>query len=503
MTIASRHFKTLTRSLGLIMFIMAATQVHAATTALPMPEVKQLSRADFEAAAGLPPDCCQDVPALVSQPFRTLDAGTRISLDTLFSAQAGSWLFESLVHNGLLRIASRYQPTHPRALTLHKGNSSLAGLTRKLNNPSILKRIGPDESGRTVYSLHYPLIIGQNAELTIEDAVLLLDANAAAVIVNAGQLAIKQAEVRTLQPDLKGGSRFRPFILAWNGSHTRLEQAELRQLGYNAYLSGGLTVGHHASLRKRGPASLHVTDSVVDKLETSLSGDQADIYINRSTFTDSARYGIDLSAGNLQMEASKVERTKYNAGMRVREGGHIRIQNCAISFTHRDALRIEGALGSLLVSNSIFASAGGDGIAFQGVTIMDSPLLLDSNTIHDSARSGLRAQMSGPLLIRNNTFSANQRYAVQAVFSELADGEAVWLQDNLLANSGEASISTIGNANIGLSGNRFRSRSLVQPVVSGRLATTQTQILKASKTPDLAIQIRLTSNHQHSTTGSN
>ncbi|GAA3967619.1 right-handed parallel beta-helix repeat-containing protein [Allohahella marinimesophila] len=479
----------------LLLSMLMASQVSAVNISLERPVVEQLSRAEFEAAAGLPTACCDDITELTQPGAEAVDVDTRYSLDTLFSAQAGSWIFESLVHNGLLRIASRYQPTHPRALTLHKGNSSLAGLTRKLRNASILELKGQDEAGRPIYHLHYPLIIGHNATLTVENAVLMLDASAAAVIVNAGSLSVIDAEITTLQAELKGGTRFRPFILGWNGSRTYLERARLHRLGYNAYLSSGLTLGHHASLQRRGSSSLQMADSVLERMEAGLTSDQAKVRISTTVIEDSARYGIDFSAGDLQLANSRIERTRYNAGVRIRNGGHIRLRDNLISATHRDAVRIEGSVSSLSIINNFLAGSGGDGIRFQEVRADNGPLILEKNRIRNSARSGINSHHSGPLLARGNDVVGNEHYALRAVFAEQSSSQPLWLQDNVFANSGEASISTSGGAILGLSGNEFRARYVVQPVIRGQLATTQTQILKSSKTPDQAIQIRQATFH--------
>lgn len=463
-------------------------------------ETSTISRTEFNAGAGLSDKCCEPGEALQMNRAGALDRNVKFTLDTLFSAQAGSWTFESLVHNGLLRIASGYQPSHPRAITIHGGNSSLAGLARSLADPRKLERSGKDADGRTVYTLHYPLIIEKAGALTITDAVLQLDAASGTAIINAGALSVENASITTLQPDRKGRLKFRPFILAWNGSSTLIRNSRLSRLGYNAYLSGGVTLGDHAELKTRGRAKLQLIDSVFDAVETPVTAVNASVNLIDTTLTGSSRYAIDVAGSALQVTGSRIEGTRYNAGIRIVNGGRTAIESSAISDTHRSGIKVEGSIESFALQKSELSRTGSSSVSFERVVPQHGSLLISGNRITASGRSGIDASLSGPLLLDGNRIASSQRYALRAVFSDNTGGPAVWLHDNLFVGNARASISTSGAADLFFADNTFRSMQMMQPVLRGSLTSSQTALLRHSATSGTAngnaLRIRQTSSPQ-------
>ncbi len=58
-------------------------------------------------------ECCETLFSNVTTEKRK-NTKPAYRLETLFSYQQGSWMFQSFVNNGLFKVASGYQPSHPK-----------------------------------------------------------------------------------------------------------------------------------------------------------------------------------------------------------------------------------------------------------------------------------------------------------------------------------------------------------------------------------------------------
>ena len=154
----------------------------------------------------------------------------------MFSAQQGSWPFEPFVHNGMFKEIAQYQRQHPRIIVIQGGRATLGMLYRQLSNERILRR---HQGG---YLLSYPLMIAPDAALVLENEPLFLQAHTGTALINRGALHISNALVasHTNNQDTPAGNT-RPFLMNWAGSQLHMDNASIRNLGYDAYLSRGIT----------------------------------------------------------------------------------------------------------------------------------------------------------------------------------------------------------------------------------------------------------------------
>lgn len=106
-----------------------------------------------------------------------------VSLQPMFSSQAGSWPFEPFVNNGLFRAIAGYQAHHPQAVMVRGGSISLAQLHDALNDPKIIKRY------KDGYLLSYPLVIASDGGLLLEGTSLYLYSYSGTALINQGWLA--------------------------------------------------------------------------------------------------------------------------------------------------------------------------------------------------------------------------------------------------------------------------------------------------------------------------
>lgn len=116
-------------SLTCLAALCLAGTAHAASQALPANQtVTQLTQDQRQLKVE---QLRQQVRQAVAfqQAERPRPAGrASVSLQPMFSAQAGSWPFEPFVNNGLFRAIAGYQAHHPQVVQLRGGSITLAQL---------------------------------------------------------------------------------------------------------------------------------------------------------------------------------------------------------------------------------------------------------------------------------------------------------------------------------------------------------------------------------------
>lgn len=471
-----------------LLLLLCSTPGFASRALLDLPEIKVYQSLpahaqDMQTSDEI--DCCSDLKNLHSSTLS--DRRASVSLKTLYSAEAGSWMFESLVHNGLFTIASNYQPSHPQAVLIENGAIDLRQLTAKLHNRRILEPTyssSDEPTTKAGFRLHYPLIIGSNATLFIEDNDLEMDSQTGTAIINLGRIVVRNSRLKTVKEDAKGGKHFRPFILSWNGSETAIIGSELRQLGYNKYLSQGLTVANHKDLNHNDRGRLLVSGSSMTGLESGPVANNAELLIENNTIENTQRYGIDVAGGVLTAMGNTITSTRYNNGIRATNMSSTYLTGNRISQTHRSGILVTGSVNHAMITGNHVESTGSDGLAARDIKqVGKHPVFIHANVLTRNAKSGIRVSGAPSVRITDNRSIANDEYAINIDDSRLGDSKApleiapIVIAGNRLFGNRAASIKTIQAGKLLLANNQFRMTPLFQSVFVGDLASMQAILL--------------------------
>jgi poly(beta-D-mannuronate) C5 epimerase len=430
-------------------------------------------------------DCCEDLKNLRSRTHSIQQAS--VSVKTLYSAQAGSWMFESLVHNGLFRIASSYQPSHPQAIFIEKGGIDLHQLVEGLNNPRILERMHPADNAsaqQSRFRLHYPLIIGSDATLFIENAELKMDSDSGTALVNLGRLVVRNSRLAPVRDNASGGKHFRPFILSWNGSETAIIDSQLDRLGYNQFLSQGLTIANHEGLSRKTRARLLLSGSVLTGLESGPIASKADLLIKENTIENTQRYGIDASDGVLTAVDNTITTTRYNDGIRATNSLRAYLGGNRISQTKKAGILVTGKVQHTVMTGNYIDKAGADGLAVRDVTSAGHhSILIRGNILTMNAKSGIRLSSAPSVRVTNNNVLVNGEYGINIDHSLSLNGQTapekqtILIAGNQLAGNRIAAIKTVRSGRLMLADNQFQMNLALQSVFAGDLAFMQTALL--------------------------
>lgn len=412
-------------------------------------------------------------------------ARAKVSLRPMFSSEAGSWSFEPFVHNGLFRVIANHQAAHPQAVQISGGQIDLAQLHRVLANPAILR---PHKDG---YLLSYPLLIAADAALLVENTQLYLDANSGSALINQGQLQLSHALVQGWSGEHAEHAEkgFRPFIMAWAGSHTLIEHSTLSRLGYNAHLARGLGAARSpAQSRSTADAQLWIRDSLFDELSTAVDANTALLRIENSRFERLQQYALDLHNSQVQVQANRIDQVRNNSGIRIRGNSSGRIDGNVISATGKAGIEILKQRGDLLLSGNLIGTPASNGIQLRD-SGAEGNLLLIGNHILNSGYSGIDAHNVKRAYLVENRISATPEYAIS--FRHPAPGgDRLVLIGNHLGDTGKALIRVEGQDRLILGNNRLQVTPPHQKVLAGDLLPLQSPLLDALQQRGCFIEVR-------------
>ncbi|QXH37446.1 right-handed parallel beta-helix repeat-containing protein [Pseudomonas muyukensis] len=400
-----------------------------------------------------------------------------ISLQPMFSAQAGSWPFEPFVNNGLFRAIAGYQAHHPQAVVLRGGSITLAQLHDALHDPRILKRY------KDGYLLSYPLLIGADAGLLIEDTHLYLYSFSGTALINQGWLGVQRATLTSKRGDLPGATQraWRPFVVAWAGSHTQLIDARLLRLGYNANLSRGLTTAlstqQPASTR---PATLRVDASQFSELSSAVELQHSQALISASRFEQSQQYAIDARDSQLSLRDNQLRGIDNNSGVRLRGQTRALLEGNLILGAAKAAIEISDQRGAVLLAGNRIGDSRGNGIQLRNLApSAAAPLLIDANLLASSQGSAIdAAEVTGMALV-DNRIGNTPEYALSLRNSTRQPGPLL-VSGNRLGQVGKALVRVEGVDEVWLGGNTFAGKALLQNLLIGDLLPVQGQVLEAT-----------------------
>lgn len=407
-----------------------------------------------------------------------------VSLQPMFSAQGGSWPFEPFVNNGLFRAVAGYQAHHPQAVLIRGGSITLAQLADTLGDARVLKRY------KDGYLLSYPLMIASDGGLVLEGTSLYLYSYSGTAVINQGWLGLNQSRLESVAGAQAGNTEraWRPFVVAWAGSHTQVIGSSLNRLGYNANLSRGLSTAlssqQPATTR---PASVLIRDSHISEL-SAVELQHSQGRVERSRFEGSQQYAIDVRDSQVHIAHNQLRGVDNNSGIRLR--GHTRalLEHNLILGTQKAAIEISDQQGALLLAGNRIGDSRGNGVLLRNLKGAQA-LLIEDNLIGNSQGSAVDASEVSRVVLVNNRIGNTPEYAISLRNAQPLAGPLI-LGGNTLGRAGKAVVRVEGLEQVLLGSNRFEGKPLLQNLLIGDLLPLQGVLLDATLRQGCAVQVK-------------
>ncbi|CRI56555.1 right-handed parallel beta-helix repeat-containing protein [Pseudomonas sp. CCOS 191] len=410
-----------------------------------------------------------------------------VSLQPMFSSQAGSWPFEPFVNNGLFRAIAGYQAHHPQAVVLRGGSITLAQLHDALRDPRVLR---PYKDG---YLLSYPLMIGADAGLLLEGAHLYLYSFSGTALINQGWLGLERSTLESVAGDKPGNTdrAWRPFVVAWAGSHTQVIGSTLRRLGYNANLSRGLSTAlstqQPAGTR---PATLLIESSQFSELSSAVELQHSQATITGSRFEGSQQYAVDARDSQLHLHDNQVRGIDNNSGVRLRGQTRALVEGNLILGAAKAAIEISDQRGAVWLAGNRIGDSQGNGIQLRNLApTPEAPLLIDDNLLASSQGSAVDVSEVAALALVGNRIGNTPEYAVSLRNATPLPGPLL-LSGNRLGQVGKAVVRVEGLREVELGNNTFDGKALLQNLLAGDLLVLQGQVLEATLVQGRMVRLR-------------
>ncbi|MGG2396365.1 right-handed parallel beta-helix repeat-containing protein [Pseudomonas sp. SH1-B] len=407
-----------------------------------------------------------------------------VSLEPMYSAQAGSWPFEPFVHNGLFRAIASYQAQHPRAVVIRGGSVTLEQLRTQLNDARVL---GRHEDG---YLLSYPLMIAEDAALLIDDQILYLFGPSGTALINQGLLRVQNSRLQSWSDGRTAATDrpTRPFIMNWAGSRLLVDKSQLVKIGYNANLSRGISSGLSSQQSaNRAPAQIQIDDSRFEEMASALDLSHSHARVRNNQFIKQQQYAIDLGNSRFLVADNRIDGVKNNSGVRISGSSSGRIQNNLILHAGKSAIEVSAQHGALLIQGNRLGASQGYGLMLRQ-SGDDAGLLIQDNLIANSKLSAIDAAELSSALIVGNRIHSTPEYAISLRNAQPTAGELV-ITGNTLESIGKAMIRVEGMQNTILGDNQFKATPLLQNLLIGDLLPLQSQILDSTVRRSCHLQI--------------
>ncbi|WP_313644454.1 right-handed parallel beta-helix repeat-containing protein [Pseudomonas sp.] len=410
-----------------------------------------------------------------------------VSLQPMFSAQAGSWPFEPFVNNGLFRAIAGYQSHHPQVVMLRGGSMTLAQLHDALNDSRILKRY------KDGYLLSYPLMIGSDAGLVLEGTALYLSSFSGTALINQGWLGLNQSRLESMAGEQPGSTdrAWRPFVVAWAGSHTQVIGSTLKRLGYNANLSRGLTTALSTQqAANTRPATVIIRDSQLSEMSTAVELQHSQASISASRIEQSQQYAIDVQNSQVNLHGNQLRGIDNNSGVRLRGKTRAAVEANLILGATKAGIEVSDQQGAVLLSGNRIGDSRGNGIQLRSLApTASAPLVIDGNLLGSSQGSALDASEVGALALLDNRIGNTSEYAISLRNSTPQAGPLI-ISGNRLGQVGKALLRVEGMRDVLLGGNSFEGKPLLQNLLIGDLLPVQGQLLEATVRQGETVRVR-------------
>lgn len=472
------HRLTLNHLIAALVGILVSSLASAEPViqSLSAPVMRILSAEQAHAQAQLLQSLTSDAAEVVDIPPFPRAATGKASLQPLYSSQQGSWPFESFVHAGLFKVIGNYQVKHPRMLYISGGHLTLAQVRQQLGDNEALR---PHQDG---FLLTYPLMIAPGATLSIEDTQLYLYAHSGAAIINQGRLQIISSAVQSWSGESRKERAYRPFIMAWAGSQTRIVDSQLSRLGYNAHLARGLSAArsvHQAA--SVPPARLLIRGSTLEQL-SSVQLQNSDALIQASSFRQMQLYAIDAENSRLNADGNSIDEVRNHSGIRLRGASRALLLNNDIRRTGKAGIEVASFSGTLLARANVLHNNATHAVQLREMDPRGVVVLHDNRLAHAS-QNLVDAHGAGRLLLSENRLAdAGHAISLQGM------GQALIL-DNQFAAIEQSGIKSVGMQAVLLGGNQFDAKVIRQRLFEGDLLPVQSHIVDATISQACYLQI--------------
>ena len=410
-----------------------------------------------------------------------------VSLQPMFSSQAGSWPFEPFVNNGLFRAIAGYQAHHPQVVLVRAGSITLAQLHDALNDTRILRRY------KDGYLLSYPLMIGADAGLVLEGTRLYLSSHSGTALINQGWLGLNQSSLQSLAGDRPGNTdrAWRPFVVPWADSHTQVIGSTLKRLGYNANLSRGLTTALSAQQAANTPAAtVIIRDSHFSEMSSAVELQHSQATITASQFEKSQQYAIDVRDSQVKLQDNQLRGIDNNSGVRLRGQTRAQVDGNLILGAAKAAIEVSEQQGAVLLAGNRMGDSRGNGIQLRNLApTTAAPLVVEDNLLASSQGSAVDASEVSALALLDNRIGNTQEYAVSLRNATPLAGPLV-LSGNRLGQVGKALVRVEGMRDVVMGANRFEGKPLLQNLLIGDLLPVQGQLLDATVRQGATVQVQ-------------
>lgn len=385
-----------------------------------------------------------------------------VKLTPIYANEASNWPLETFAANGLFRQIAHYQQGHPQAIVLNSGEYSLDQLAQQLG-PRTLSH------SDTGWTLHYPLVIGPGARLTLSDSNLYIEGRHGGCLINRGELVIEHSTITS------NGDRSSGFIHGWGGSTTRILNSALIALGRADYRANGVSVARHRYQDSGAPARLYIVDSQFRNLYRGLDAEAgSQVSISGLTVSGSREQGLVLQSSRARIERLVVSNA---GGHGLRAGGYaaLDLKDSVLRHNAGSGILLENHNGEVHISsvtseNNLEYGAQIKSLRGQHTTLMKAL------TLRNNGSDGLRLDGSMEVSIEEANISHNQRYAISI---QAAPGHEVnGSMSNLRLHKNHlAALQTRGEGKLEISGVSLRHASNRGKYLAGNLADQEADVL--------------------------
>lgn len=464
--------------LGLLVFLLATS------LALAAPSIQPIDKDAFAEKIANLESISEPIIELVDMQLPSQTG--KASITTMFSAQHGSWPFESFAINNLFRVIATYQAYHPRMVIIRGGTINLSELNKVINNEKVIR---PFKDG---YLLSYPLLIDENAALQLDNTTLYLYSYSGTAIINKGLLAITKSTVESWSDNkatfINNNVAFRPFIINWGGSRLQIIDSKISKLGYNAYLVQGITTAINNNQPTKLPVQVQIENSEFTAL-SSINLKNAQASINNSIIKDFQQYGIDLMDSQFKITNNKIQAIKNNSGIRVQGDSNGIIENNAILSTHKASIETQQMVGKLVVRKNILAKDSRHGLLLNNA---NATVIVKNNLFTKLTGTAIEAnQFEGSAYILNNTIHNTPEYAVSFRNEIMQKQASLIFYKNKLTIVGKPILRTLGVGHITIGDNKIVGSQFYQNLLIGDLLPIQGTILEATLKNSCIVEVNI------------
>ncbi|MBD8574900.1 mannuronan 5-epimerase AlgG [Pseudomonas syringae] len=315
----------------------------------------------------------------------------------------------------------------PQIIVVQDGYASLQDVARQVPR-HLLSEVSPG-----VFVARVPILVKDTGTLEIDQRTreLRLSQERGAFIVNEGRLLITRSQVngwnetRNALATWRRPREFRPFLLAWGGSHTWITSTRMTSLGYDQSKSYGVSISQYPPnaarvLKRPEPTGWIVDSQFADLWYGFYCYETQGFVIKGNTYRDNIVYGIDPHdrSHGLIIAENTVHGTKKKHGIIVS-------REVNDSFIFRNKSYGNQLSGVMLDRNSV-NNIVADNDIYQnhtdGITLYESgDNLLWGNRVVANRRHGIRVRNSTNIKLYNNFAMGNGLVGVYGHIKDLSD----------------------------------------------------------------------------------